>query len=364
MTSFVNEALNAVRAQGLYRELARERDLIDFTSNDYLGLATDPVIRRSLIDELTAGCPLGATGSPLVSGYTPYHERTEAFLQKTFAAPSALIFSSGFTANLGVIGALGPIEFYSDELNHASLIDGLRLLRTNTRIYRHNDLNHLEELLKKSKSPHRAIVTESVFSQDGDLAPLEELIELGRRFEAWLVIDEAHATGLFGATGLGRLEGRHFEKVIAVHTASKALGGLGAFILSSREVRELIVNRARSFIYSTALAPLSCLQIGHAVRALRSHKRGEGRKLLLAAEEFRRALPWPVPSSSAINPIVLGSNEKVLRASQRLRERGLNVRAMRFPTVARGTERLRVTLKSTLAKSEIETLVSALRELA
>lgn len=361
--SFIASALKAHRAQGLYRELNIQRGLVDFSSNDYLSLAGDEFVRRSLIEELARGCPLGATGSPLVSGYTDDHERVESFLARTFQVPSALLFSSGFMANLGVMRAFSNCEFYSDELNHASLIDGMRLSRSPVQIFAHNDLNHLESLLKKSRARHRAIVTESVFSQDGDLAPLDGLMSVSRRFNSWLIVDEAHATGVYGQTGLGRLEGLHEENVITIHTASKALGGQGAFVLSSLDVRELVVNRARSFIYSTGLAPLMCLQIEYALKALLGHKLGDGNRLLARAEEFRKAIQLPLTSRSPIIPVVLGSNERALDASRTLSREGLHVRAMRFPTVARGSERLRITLKSTHKPREIETLLHCLKQI-
>lgn len=260
----VVEALESHRKLGTYRFLHSNSARIDFSSNDYLGLSRCPRIKAKLISELEAGCPLGATGSRLLSGQTPYHERVECFLAEAFVVPSALLFSSGFMANLGVLSAFGGLgaDFFSDEFNHASLVDGMRLTKVPKAIFRHNDLHHLDDLLKQSHSPLKVIVTESVFSMDGDLAPLSGLVELAEQYDAWLVVDEAHATGVFGYRGLGRIEEIGFgaHKIISIHTGGKALGGQGAFVLSNQDFREILINRARSFIFSTALSPLSALQ--------------------------------------------------------------------------------------------------------
>jgi 8-amino-7-oxononanoate synthase len=342
-------ALKEHQTRNTFRRLSRSDDRIDFASNVYLGFAKSDEIRGILIHELEKGCPLGATGSRLLSGNTSYHERVENYLAEKFRAPSALLFSSGFSANLAVMTALGSVdaEFYSDELNHASLIDGLRLTRSRRFVYQHGDVDQLEQLLSASASRFKVIVTESVFSMDGDLAPLEELLRLARKHQAWLVIDEAHATGVFGSTGLGRLEDLPTSDVslVTLHTAGKALGGQGAFVLSDPDFRELMINRSRSFIYSTALAPLSALQIEAAVRLLNGNLT---RDLLKNAALF--------DSPSPIVPIVLGSNERVLKAQEALQGAGFDVRAIRSPSVAVGGERLRITLKSFHRREEIEAL--------
>lgn len=360
------ETLMRLRAEGTYRTLENRDRLIDFCSNDYLGLANDEAIRQALKGELEKQCPIGATGSALISGYGATHERVERVLESVFRAESALLFPTGFMANLGVTCALAEAEFFSDELNHASLIDGMRLTRARTHIFTHNDLDHLEQSIKACTARHRAIITESVFSQEGDLAPIDELVRIAERYDAWLVVDEAHATGIFGPRGLGRLEEISYEKLIAVHTASKALGGQGAFVLSNRDVRELIINRARSYIFSTALSPLLCLQIEHAINAVLTRKSGDGARLLKKANDFLQALPEELRSSSSspIVPIILGSNEKALCWSEKLRARGFHVRAIRSPTVARGRERLRLSLKSTHLSEDLESLTEALAKLA
>lgn len=361
----VAEALSAFKDHGVYRSLQSTSSLIDFSSNDYLGLSACQKIRANLIRELQANCPLGATGSRLLSGQTEYHERVECFLAQEFRVSSALLFSSGFMANLGVLSAFSSIgaHFFSDELNHASLVDGLRIAKSPKTIFRHNDMNHLEEMLKGNDSPLKVIVTESVFSMGGDLAPLPEITELARRFDAWLVVDEAHATGVFGSRGLGRLE-EHGSQLVAIHTAGKALGGQGAFVLSGHEFRELIINRARSFIFSTALSPLSALQIEFSLKGIVAQPQ-PGRALLLTAEKWRQRISGDfntLQSKSQIIPIILGSNEEALRISRHLQNVGFDVRAIRSPTVMIGTERLRITLKSFHQADDLQNLYRALRE--
>jgi 8-amino-7-oxononanoate synthase len=357
----LEEALDLHRAQGTFRSLTQASSGLDFSSNDYLGLSRCPKIRRALIRELEEGCPLGATGSRLLSGHRAQHERVEAFLASTYGSGSALLFSSGFLANLGVLKALDSLgtEFFSDEKNHASLVDGMRLSGPRKQVFRHNDLNHLADLLAKSTAAVKTIVTESVFSMDGDLAPLSDLLILAERHGAWLVVDEAHATGLFG---LGRMTA-HGDRLVAVHTGGKALGGQGAYVLSSLKFRDLLINRARSFIFSTALSPLSALQIEHALRAVLAEPKGAA--LLQAAEEFRaglRKLGLKTWGSSQIVPLRLGSNERALVAATDLRQRGFDLRAVRSPAVSPGSERLRITLKSFHQPEDLRRLTGALAE--
>lgn len=363
--SWPRSALREHESRGTLRSLPPASRGVDFSSNDYLGLSRSPVIRQALAAAIQdPEFPLGATGSRLLSGNTPVHERVERFLAETFGAPTALLWSSGYAANVGVLSALGgeDTEFFSDQNNHASLIDGIRLARSVCQVFRHNDAQHLETLLTKSTACQRVIATESVFSMDGDLAPLDDLIAVAKRADAWLVVDEAHATGVFGARGLGRLEGRHFPRMISVHTGGKALGGQGAFVLAEADIRALLINRARSFIYSTALSPLSALQIEHALRVAMPLEAPRAR-LRAHAERLRLQLPENArQSQSQILPILLGSNDRALRAAATLRERGFDVRAIRSPTVAPGSERLRISLKSFHTEADIAAFAGALRE--
>jgi 8-amino-7-oxononanoate synthase len=366
---FVLDVLDSHRENGTYRTLKTRPSLIDFSSNDYLGLANCPHIRNHLIKELESGCPLGATGSRLLSGHTDHHDRVENFLASKFGASSALLFGSGYMANIGVIGAFNdlPTHFFSDQANHASLIDGLRLTKSAKTVFRHNDLNHLEKLLVASSSSTKVIITESVFSMDGDLAPLEDLHQLAMRFDAWLVIDEAHATGVFGPQGLGRTEGWHgdWAKLISVHTGGKALGGQGAFVISDKAFRELLINRARTFIFSTALSPLHSLQIEYAIRDILVQPE-RGAVLLRRSEHWRKSLPSKIATlscQSQIIPIVLGSNGRALKIADQLQQWGFDVRAIRSPTVPSGTERLRVTIKSFHSDETLQELAGSLKDI-
>lgn len=367
--SSVNAALEFYKSGGTFRTLQVARDLIDFSSNDYLGLSYASAIRTKLRLALRNGCPLGATGSRLLSGQTEIHERVENFLQSTFQIPSALLFSSGFMANLGVIAAFSSVDahFFSDEENHASVIDGMRLSRSPKSIYRHTDLGDLEVKLATSKSATKVIVSESVFSMSGDVAPILEIHALAKKFDAWLVIDEAHSTGIFGKLGLGILSDlqSHDSKIVSVHTGGKALGGQGSFVLSSIEFRELMINSSRSFIFTTALSPLSALQIQFALEEVLKNPR-LGCDLLERAAEIRKRLSvlgLIIGGKSQIVPIILGSNEKVQKASQYLKHHGFDVRPIRSPTVPQGSERLRITLKSSISKNILESFITTMEHL-
>jgi 8-amino-7-oxononanoate synthase len=362
----VGEALQQHQLNGTYRSLVSANSLVDFASNDYLGLSRSSYIRARLIGDLQNGCAMGATGSRLLSGQTDVHQDVEQFLQSIFDVPSALIFSSGYLANLGVLTAFGtlPAHFFCDELNHASLIDGVRLSRSAKTVFHHNDLNDLEAHLRLSTASTKVIVTESVFSMDGDLAPLSAIKELALQYSAWVVIDEAHATGAFGKRGLGCLELGHrdWPKLVTIHTGGKALGGQGAFVLSDHDFRNLLINRARSFIFNTALAPLSVLQIQYAIEEILAHP--ELPKMLRRNSEFCRSLLGEFASgSSQIIPVRLGSNEKALDVAAQLQQLGYDVRAIRSPTVPIGSERLRVTIKSFTENKTIENFCCALRKL-
>jgi 8-amino-7-oxononanoate synthase len=345
-----------------------KQELVDFSSNDYLGLSRHSQIRNALLKAIEEDIPLGSTGSRLLSGNLEVHSDVEEFLARAFNSESALLFSSGYLANMATLSAFGTSqsEFFSDELNHASLIDGMRLSKAKKTIFRHNDSEDLRRLLRMSQSPRKVIVTESVFSMDGDLAPLTELIELAEEFDAWLIVDEAHATGVFGETGLGRFENlRSSEKFISIHTCGKALGSQGAFVLSSQKVREYFINLARPFIFSTAISPLLAVQIKAAVALLPSLKL-ERQFLHQLSESVRTSLRdfYEIgKSESQIIPILLGSNDRVLSASRLLRENGLDVRAIRSPTVPLGTERLRISMNSSLSQDDVRALTTVLERI-
>ncbi|MGE0525689.1 MAG: 8-amino-7-oxononanoate synthase [Bdellovibrionales bacterium] len=370
--SELTRELDSLRARGLYRELViSDPAVLDFSSNDYLGLSRHPAIRAALVEALENGIAVGATGSRLLSGHSPIHERVEQALAKVFGAEGALLFSSGYIANLAVLSALGgrTSEFFSDALNHASLIDGVHLARARRTRFRHNDVQDLRDKLKQSTSSRKIVVTESVFSMDGDLAPLADLIACAQEFSAWLVVDEAHATGVFGAQGHGCMEDLkdlidgEDERIVLIHTCGKAMGAQGAFVLTSASMREFLINMARPFVFSTGLSPLLAVQIETAA-ALLPALTAERQYLMDLSSHLRESLRETFAigeSHSQIVPLVLGSNEAVLSASARLRAQGLDVRAIRSPTVPPGTERLRISLKSFHTRADIVRLIQGLR---
>ena len=357
-------------AGGKFREGGRE--ILNFSSNDYLNLAGDARAKASAVEAVEHyGC--GATASRLMSGHLPLHEQLERRLADWVGAEAALVFGSGFLTNLGVLTALAGRDdtIFADRLNHASLVDGARLSGAKLVRYRHNDTKHLAELLDQSAAGRRFVVTDSLFSMDGDAAMLEELSDLANRREAMLIVDEAHALGVFGRGGGGIC--RDLPDVrpdVVVGTLSKALGSYGGFAACSAAVRELLINRARSFIYSTGLPP-AC--VGAAMGALDVLGGSDelGQTLLNRARSFRRALAEAGlnvgPSESQIVPILVGNNEKALAISRRLEAEGILAVAVRPPTVPQGTARLRLSVTLAHEPADLaraaEKIIAAAREL-
>jgi len=341
--------LNELRRAGLLREL-RLPNGIDLVSNDYLGLAAHPHLTQAMRVAL-GELPAGSAGSRLLRGHHEIFERIEARLAAFSGTESALLFGSGYAANIGLLQALvSPDDLIlSDERNHASLIDGIRLTKAATRVFGHQDLGALEEALR---APHRGraiVVTESVFSMDGDCTPLEELCTVAERGGAAVIVDEAHATGLYGGRGSGRVEelGIRDRVLATIHTGGKALGSGGAWVAGSRALRDVLVNRARSFIFSTAPLPV----VGAALEAgLQLTEREPGRRADVHRKSLlvRRALAEAgvnAAGQSPIVPILAGSNEAALALQSGLSAAGFDVRAIRPPSVAPGTARLRVTVR-------------------
>lgn len=339
---------------------------VDFVSNDYLNLSSHPDIREMLIKCLVEEKPpLSGRASRLLAGTLPWHEEMEEELKKFISRESVLIFSSGYLTNVGVIPALARGRtVFSDELNHASLIDGIALSKSPYKIYPHNDLDFLEHLLKRV-SGDKLIVTESLFSMEGDFAPLKDISNLALKYNALLIVDEAHATGIFGHQFSGLVsELKEKEHVVSIHTCGKALGGFGAFVGSESVIKDYLINNCRSFIYTTAPPPLMLIQWKAALAVL---KREPFRPLSLRkkALNFRRALADRFcleKTESPIVPLLMASNKKVLRAAERLKKEGLDIRAIRFPTVPKGRERLRIVLKYSHSEEQLKTLKAHLFE--
>ncbi len=341
------------------------RELLNLTSNNYLGLAGD---RRVVEGAMEAARVYGASvsASRLLCGSTPLHEELEGRLAALKGAEAALLYSSGYLANLGVLTALArPGDaIFSDALNHASIIDGCRLSGAETRVYRHRDADHLAELLRATPARRRLIVSETVFSMDGDIAPLPALAELARAHDAVLVLDEAHATGALGPNGEGALarSGLDAEGVVVVGTLSKALASAGGFVAASATVIDYLVNRSRPFIFNTALPPAS---VGAALAALdvvAAEPERRARLDALAArlrEGLADAGHPPSGSETAIVPLLLGSADAALAAERRLREAGILSRAIRPPTVPEGTARIRFNLIATHTEGDIDRVLAA-----
>lgn len=370
----------AWRARGLAREpIVREgpqrgdrievagETLLNFGSNDYLGLAADPRLAAAA-NAAVESIGWGSGASPLVTGRGTYHVRLERALAEFEGTEAALLFPTGFAANVGAVTALVSASdaVFSDAKNHASIIDGCRLSGARIHIYRHGDVEHLAELLSAERSARRMlIVTDSLFSMDGDLAPLPELTELAERHGAMLMVDEAHATGVFGERGRGVCE--HFgveERVpIRVGTLSKALGTAGGFVVGSKLLIERLLNRARPYVFSTAMpealsaAGLAALEI---VRDEPERRRG----LLARATELRarlQAAGFRVGrSASQIVPIYLGDPATTMQAAAALREGGVFVPGIRPPSVPEGESLLRISLSAVHGPAEIERLLAAL----
>jgi 8-amino-7-oxononanoate synthase len=360
------EAKNAeIRAQGRWRSIcaleggaaetriaATGQGVVSFASNDYLGLSQHPGVgaaARAALDRFGTGT--GA--SRLVVGARPIHAELERELAAWKGAEAALLFPTGYAANLGVLaalGRLGDVTVASDELNHASIIDGAKLSRARVAIYPHGDLDALEAILRGAE--RAVVVSDAVFSMDGDLAPVEALGALCVRYGALLVLDEAHAV-------LGPPTPRPPGlDVLVVGTLSKTLGSLGGFVAGPRAYVELLVNTARTFIFTTAPPPADAAAALAALRIVRSAE-GEGLEARLRANVARLAPGHPSP----IVPIVLGDEARALAASQALLERGLLVPAIRPPTVAPGSSRLRVALSAAHTPEQVDRLATALAEL-
>ena len=374
--------LDAIRAQGLHRELRRVdspqgpriqiagRALLNFSSNDYLGLANHPTLKTAAVHAVEK-FGAGAGASRLVCGsLAPFHELEET-LAAFKATEAALTFATGYAAALGTIAALlGKDDIIiTDKLIHASMVDAARLGGAKLRIFAHNDLNDLEAILKWATQGPRQIliVTESVFSMDGDHAPLRELVALKERYGAWLMVDEAHATGLYGANrrGLAEALGVSDRIEIQMGTLGKALGASGGYVCGSRALIDFLVNRARSFIFSTAPVPAAAAAAMAGVRLVQSDE-GKARRdqLWQRAAALKSEIPnLKSDHASAIIPLIVGDEGQALATASALRERGFFVPAIRYPTVARGAARLRITLTANHAMNDIIELTRALKTL-
>ena len=388
----LHRRLDAIRAQGLHRELRRVdspqgpriniggRDLINFSSNDYLGLANHPALKAAALDAVEQ-FGAGAGASRLVCGsLAPFHE-LEAALAAFKATEAALTFATGYATALGTITALlGKDDIIiSDKLIHASMVDAARLCGAKLRIFDHNDLNNLEAILKwadktrsaeggvRNNKPSILIATESVFSMDGDHAPLRETVALKEKYGAWLRVDEAHATGLYGANRRGLTEALGVSDRIEIQmgTLGKAFGASGGYVCGSRALIDFLVNRARSFIFSTAPVPAAAAAAAAGIQLVQS---GEGsdrtRRLWQRVVELKCEIRNPKSEiESAIIPLIVGDESQAVATASALRERGFFVPAIRYPTVARGAARLRITLTADHTAEDVGELTKGVSQI-
>lgn len=358
--------LKQIKEQNLNRELKPNKGL-DFSSNDYLSLANHSGIRKSLIQALKKNLPLSTGASRLIRGHTPWHEETESLFQQQVNRPSILFFSSGYLANLGLISTLCKNSIiFSDQLNHASLIDGCRLSRQPCHVYPHKNMNRLESLLKKEKRKNKIIITESLFSMDGDFAPLQELSDLALKYQSLLIVDEAHATGIYGPNGSGLCGSlKKKEHIISIHPCGKALSASGAFVAGPAYLKEYLTNKCRAFIYTTAPSPILLFHIQCVLNTLK--KEFKRRELLKKKVEFFRNkikdFTHTGNSESMIIPIITNNAASALAMERALQKKRYDIRAIRYPTVAKGKERLRICIHYNHTYKQLEQLAQHLFQL-
>lgn len=346
------------------------REIILLSSNNYLGLANHPRVKEAAI-RVIEKYGFGSGASRLISGNMTLHEELEERIADFKGTEAAILFNSGYTANIGIIPALvGKGDFiYSDELNHVSIIDGSRLSRAEIRIYPHKDMTVLEELLKKDKNNGRKlIVTDTVFSMDGDIAPLKDIYNLSQKYSAFLMVDEAHATGVLGSKGRGAVE--HFalkgENIIQMGTLGKALGTFGAYIAGSKDLIVYLRNKARSFIYTTSLPPAVAAAAIEAINII-----AEDDSLIKGLWDNRKvfidglhSLGFDTLSSETpIIPVLAGNIHKALEMAETLYEECIYAPAIRPPTVPEGSSRIRTTVMANHTKEDIEAALSAFRKI-
>ncbi|MEY4565002.1 MAG: hypothetical protein RLZZ618_4279 [Pseudomonadota bacterium] len=346
------------------------RSMLAFCSNDYLGLMRHPeLVAAACRGAQTYG--VGSGASPLVSGHSSAHEQLEAELAAFVGLPRALYFGSGYVANIGLVPAMvgrGDAVF-SDTLNHACLIDGVRLSRAEAHIYAHNDVAALEQLLSASTARRKLVVTDAVFSMDGDVAPLTEMLAACERHDAWLMIDDAHGFGVLGPQGRGTAAflGLDSPRLIYMATLGKAAGSMGAFVAGDPVMVEWLMQRARSYIFATATPAMvaETVRASLKVMARDDHRRTHLAQLIEQLRAGTSGLPWNhLRSFTAIQPLIIGSNADALAVQAALRDEGLWVPAIRPPTVPEGTARLRISLTAAHTEDDVAQLVMALTKVA
>lgn len=380
MLPALQQALAQREADGLLRRrrlinsaqgphlLADGKPVLSFCSNDYLGLASHPRLQAALEEGArTAG--VGSGASHLITGHHRYHHELEQALARFVGLPQALLLSTGYMANLAAICGLMDRgdALFADKLNHASLNDGALLSRAELNRYPHADIERLDRMLDASTATRKMVITDSVFSMDGDIAPLRQLLDLCEQHDAWLLIDDAHGFGVLGEHGQGCL--RHFDlhssRIVYMATLGKAAGVSGAFIAGEQVVIEYLMQNARTYIYTTAMPPaLAAASLESLKLMTESDERREHLHALLAMLKSELHLKrWQLAESSTpIQPVLIGSNEEVMRVSEHLLEQGILVPAIRPPTVPKGSARLRISLSAAHTKADVRQLIDALHD--
>jgi 8-amino-7-oxononanoate synthase len=370
MSATHERALEALAKRGRLRALQR-RSGMDFASNDYLGLAQSDELANAVRAALDRGVPVGAGGSRLLRGNHEEHEALEAEAAAHFGAESALFFGGGFIANTALLSTLpqrGDLIVY-DELIHASAHEGMRLSKAEAAMARHNDAGACDAAItgwRRAGGTGRPwIAVESLYSMDGDRAPLSELAEVAGRHDAMLLIDEAHATGVFGPDGRGlsaALEGK--SNVISLHTCGKALGVMGALVLAPKTIRDFLINRSRAFIYATAPSPLIAATVRAALQIIKDEPQRHHRlhDLIAIAGALIADKLHVSPSGSQIQPIIAGSDARAVAIAAAVQARGFDVRAIRPPTVPEGTARLRLSITLHTDEEALAEVISVIKD--
>lgn len=379
--SYLNDDLQALEEQGLLRrrrivESAQGavirvdgRDYLSFCSNDYLGLANHP----GLIDAACRGAAqfgVGSGASHLITGHSDAHHKLELALARLTGLPEALLFSTGYMANMGVVSALvgRNDRVFADKLNHASLNDAVLVSRATMQRYSHLDLVQLEKQLIASKNRRKLVVTDAVFSMDGDIAPVPELLKLCERYDAWLLLDDAHGFGVLGKEGKGVLEyfAAQSPRIIYMATLGKAAGVFGAYVAGSPELIQTLIQRARTYIYTTAFPPMLANALLASVHLIQEEgwRRQRLQDLARYLKDHLKLERWKLmPSITPIQPVVIGPNQETLAVSEALKEKGILVPAIRPPTVPKGEARLRISFSAAHSLEDARKLVEALNEL-
>ncbi|GLQ35796.1 8-amino-7-oxononanoate synthase [Amylibacter marinus] len=364
------DRLDLLAAKGRLRALIPAGG-VDFASNDYLGFSQNADLRAHVADAVARGVGLGAGGSRLLRGNDPEHEALETEAAAFFGTERALYMGGGFMANMALFSTLprGDDLVLYDELIHASAHEGMRLGRASCQAFDHNDIDHADSLIKAWRAGGGRgriwLAFESVYSMDGDRAPIADLVDLAARYDAALVGDEAHASGIFGDAGRGLLQAYEGQvDMVSLHTCGKALGGMGGLICGDTALIDTLINRARSFIFATAPAPINAATVRGALKLLQSSDAPSAQLLdhVAFAQDILRDTCGIVGSDSQIIPVIIGADQPTMDIAARLQARGFDIRGIRPPTVARGTSRLRISITLNASRTDITAMANALAQ--